>query len=91
MPLKTVKIREFTKSELLKRGFTVTDSKTNFVFAKTDKIPSAELYTELRNRGILIRYFNAPRISEYFRMSMGTQEQMEKVMEVIDEILKEKE
>ena len=87
----TVKIREFTKSELIKRGFTVTDSKTNFVFAKTDKIPSSELYEELRNRGILIRYFNAPRISEYFRMSMGTMEQMKKVIEVIDEIIKERE
>mgnify|MGYP003293728302 CR=1 FL=1 len=79
------------KNELIKRGFTVTDSKTNFIFAKTDKIPSSVLYEELRNRGILIRYFNAPRINEYFRMSMGTQEQMEKVMEVIDEILKERE
>lgn len=87
----TVRIREFTKSELKKRGFVLTDSKSNFVFAKTDKIPSAELYEELRNRGILIRYFNAPRISEYFRMSMGTMEQMEKVIEVIDEIIKERE
>ncbi len=87
----TVKIREFTKKELLSRGFTVTDSKSNFVFAKTDKIPSSELYEELRNRGILIRYFNSPRISEYFRMSMGTMEQMKKVLEVIDEILKERE
>lgn len=87
----TVKIREFAKEELKKRGFVVTDSKTNFVFAKSDKIPSSELYAELRNRGILIRYFNAPRISEYFRMSMGTMEQMKKVMDVIDEIIKERE
>ncbi len=87
----TIKIREFTKNELIKRGFTLTDSKTNFIFAKTDKIPSSELYTELRNRGILIRYFNAPRISEYFRMSMGTMDQMKKVIEVIDAIIKERE
>ena len=87
----TVKIREFTKSELAKRGFTLTDSKSNFVFAKTDKIPSSELYEELRKRGVLIRYFNSPRISDYFRMSMGTMEQMEKVIEIIDEIIKERE
>lgn len=87
----TVEIREFTKSELRKRGFELTDSKSNFVFAKTDKIPSSELYEELRNRGILIRYFASPRISEYFRMSMGTMEQMKKVIEVIDEIIKERE
>ncbi len=87
----TVEIREFTKSELKKRGFELTDSKSNFVFAKTDKIPSSELYEELRNRGILIRYFASPRISEYFRMSMGTMEQMKKVIEVIDEIIKERE
>ncbi len=87
----TIEIREFTKNELIKRGFTVTDSKSNFVFAKTDKIPSSELYEELRNRGILIRYFNSPRINEYFRMSMGTMEQMKTVIEVIDEIIKERE
>lgn len=87
----TIEIREFTKSELIKRGFTLTDSKSNFVFAKTDKIPSSELYEELRKRGVLIRYFNSPRISDYFRMSMGTMEQMKKVIEIIDEIIKERE
>lgn len=87
----TIKIREFTKNELRKRGFTLTDSKSNFVFAKTDKIPSSELYEELRKRGVLIRYFNSPRISDYFRMSMGTMEQMKKVIEIIDEIIKERE
>lgn len=87
----TVEIREFTKSELKKIGFTLTDSKSNFVFAKTDKIPSSELYEELRRRGVLIRYFNSPRISDYFRMSMGTMEQMKKVIEIIDEIIKERE
>ena len=88
---KTIEIREFTKRELIKLGFTVTDSKSNFVFAKSDKIPSNELYEELKCRGILIRYFNSPRINEYFRMSMGTMEQMQKVIEVIDEIIKERE
>lgn len=88
---KTIEIREFTKRELIKLGFTVTDSKSNFVFAKSDKIPSSELYEELKCRGILIRYFNSPRINEYFRMSMGTMEQMQKVIEVIDEIIKERE
>ncbi len=87
----TIEIREFTKNELIKRGFTVTDSKTNFVFAKSDKIPSSVLYEELRNKGILIRYFNSPRIDKYFRMSMGTLEQMKTVVNVIDEIIKERE
>ncbi len=87
----TVEIREFTKSELKKRGFILTDSKSNFVFAKTDKIPSSELYDKLRKRGVLIRYFNSPRISDYFRMSMGTMEQMKKVIEIIDDIIKERE
>lgn len=87
----TIEIREFTKNELKNRGFTLTDSKSNFVFAKTDKIPSSELYEELRKRGVLIRYFNSPRISDYFRMSMGTMEQMKKVIEIIDDIIKERE
>ncbi len=86
----TVKIREFTKKELSARNFTVTDSKTNFVFAKSPDIPSSELYYELRNRGVLIRYFNSDRISDYFRMSMGTMEQMKEVMKKIDEIIKER-
>ena len=87
----TIEIREFTKNELKNRDFTLTDSKSNFVFAKTDKIPSSELYEELRKRGVLIRYFNSPRISDYFRMSMGTMEQMKKVIEIIDDIIKERE
>ncbi len=87
----TIVIRDFTKNELKKRGFEVTDSKTNFVFAKSDKIPSSVLYEELRSRGILIRYFNAQRIDKYFRMSMGTLEQMKTVISVIDEIIKERE
>lgn len=84
----TIKIREFVKEELLSRGFTVTDSKTNFVFAKSPDIPSDELYSELRNRGILIRYFDSDRINEYIRMSMGTMEQMKEVLKNIDEIIK---
>lgn len=58
-------------------GFEVLTSSANFVFAKPPSTSSAEcLYKELKERGVLVRYFNKPRISEYLRISIGTDEEM---------------
>lgn len=84
---KVINTREWTKTELSKRGFTFGDSKTNFIFAKHNTKERDELFAKLRENKILVRAFNAPRIKEYLRISIGTDEEMRRVMEVLDEIL----
>ena len=81
--------REWTVCELQKLGFTVLPSKANFVFAKCDKIDGEKLYLELKNRGILIRHFNKDLICQYNRITIGTIEQMQKLIETIALILEE--
>lgn len=82
--------REWTRGELLKRGFDVTESSTNFLFARSDKIGGEELYLKLKARGILIRHLSKERIADYNRITIGTAEQMQAFIIALDEILKEK-
>lgn len=86
---KIKKTREKTKEALRAIGFTVTDSSTNFLFAKTDRIGGKELYLALKERGILIRHFDTPRLCDYNRITVGTDEQMETFLAVVREILGE--
>ena len=83
------KVREFTITELRKLEFHVTDSKANFVFAKSNDISGIHLYTELKKRGILIRHFDTERICDYNRITVGTMQQMKILIKEITEILKE--
>lgn len=81
--------REWTVNELKKSGFEVLPSKANFVFAKSDKIDGEQLYLELKKRGILIRHFTKDAICQYNRITIGTREQMQKLIETISLILEE--
>ena len=83
------KVREYTAGELKKLGFTTLDSKTNFLFAKTDKIAGKELYTKLKEKGILVRHFDSERIKEYNRITIGTKKQMDIFLAKVKEILGE--
>jgi histidinol-phosphate aminotransferase len=84
-----IKNREWTVGELKRLGFEVLNSKTNFVFAKSDKIDGGKLYLELKNRGILIRHFTKPSICQYNRITIGNIEQMQKLIKTISLILEE--
>lgn len=75
--LEIIQTREKTEKALRELGFTLTPSKTNFLFAKSDKIGGEELYRKLRENGILVRHFTSERISEYNRITIGTPEDME--------------
>jgi len=68
--------REKTKKRLADLGFVLTDSKTNFVFARHPQKKAELLYQALKERGVLVRYFNAPRIADYLRITIGSEEQM---------------
>ena len=86
---KIIATREYTQIKLKELGFEVTDSKANFIFAKSDKIGGKELYQKLKERGILIRHFDKEKIKDYNRITVGTQEEMETLISAITEILKE--
>ena len=84
---KIVETRAYTTAELEKIGFDVIDSKANFIFAKSDEIDGEKLYTELRARGILVRHFTSERIKNFNRITIGTQAQMETLVNTIKNIL----
>lgn len=84
---KIAETREYVKKELIKLGFTVTDSKANFLFAKSDKIGGKELYLSLKERGILIRHFESERIKDYNRITVGSREEMKIFLKEVREII----
>ncbi|HEX7762190.1 MAG TPA: aminotransferase class I/II-fold pyridoxal phosphate-dependent enzyme, partial [Cellvibrio sp.] len=69
--------RDWTTAELEKLGFKVLPSQANFVFAEPIGKNAAELAQHLRDHKILVRYFNKPRISQFLRITIGTDEQMQ--------------
>jgi histidinol-phosphate aminotransferase len=81
--------RGWTVTELEKRGFVMTDSKTNFIFAKHPGLDGGALYAALKARGVLIRHFGTPRISDYNRITVGSREQMQAFLDAVDGIIKE--
>ena len=82
-----IRNRQWTTEQLQKLGFTVLDSKANFVFAKSDKIDGEALYSKLKQRGVLVRHFTKDRITQFNRITIGTMAQMEILIKNIKEIL----
>ena len=78
--------RDRIAEELRARGWTVPVSKTNFLFASPKDMTAEAIYTKLRGKGILVRYFNKPRISGYLRITIGTDEEMDALLKAVDEI-----
>ena len=80
-------VREETKSTLREMGFTVTDSQANFVFVNHASFTGPELYTKLRERGILVRNLSQQRIRNWLRITIGTDEQMQALVTALAEII----
>ena len=81
--------RTWTKQQLEQRGFAVLDSRSNFLFASTDRKDGGTLYKELKKNGILVRHFDAPRIANWLRITIGTSEQMKIFVNTLDKIMEE--
>ena len=74
---KVIATRERVSAELQKLGFKCTQSAANFVFVTHPEHDANLLLKQLREQGILVRYFAAPRINQYLRISIGTDEEMD--------------
>lgn len=77
---KIVATRERVKKELAELGFTFPDSRSNFIFATHKEWPAKELFEELKKEDIYVRYFASPRIDNYLRITVGTDEEMDALL-----------
>lgn len=82
---KIVATRERTVEELNKLGFECLPSGANFVFAKHKSIPGVDIYEYLRQNKVFVRRFNAPRIEDYLRITIGTDLEMDRLHELLKE------
>jgi histidinol-phosphate aminotransferase len=80
---KIIATREWTKKKLANLGFTFPDSQANFIFATHESIPAEELQQALRKEKIIVRYFKKPRIDNYLRITVGTQKEMETLIQTL--------
>ena len=84
---KIIATRERTKKALKEMGFTMTDSYSNFIFIHHDDYDAEHIFKELRKKHIIVRYFNAPRINQYLRVTIGNDEEMDAFLEAVKEII----
>ncbi len=82
-----IQSREELTAGLEKRAFQVLPSKANFVFARHAEKKGIDLYTQLRAGGVLVRHFNQARISDFLRITVGTPDQIEATLSLLDQIL----
>ena len=84
------RVRLKTSEELKKLGFFMTDSSANFIFAGHPDIDGDYLYRKLKEKGVLVRHFSSPRLCDRNRITVGSEEQMNILIEKIKEITEEK-
>jgi histidinol-phosphate aminotransferase len=79
--------RAWLTGELERLGFMVLPSSANFVFAKSDRISGGDLYRQLKENGILVRWFDRDRLRDFVRITIGSMEQMAALADALDRIL----
>ena len=84
---RVVASRERLSTKLRELGFQVLPSAANFIMATHPEYPARELFRGLRQRGIIVRYFDRPRIDEYLRISIGTDEDCDALLAAVAELL----
>lgn len=80
---KIVNTRERVKRELSSLGFTFPDSRANFIFASHKSCPAKELFEALKKQDIYVRYFAAPRMDQFLRITVGTDEEMDALLDFL--------
>lgn len=84
---KLIANREMLGSELRYRGFEVLPSQANFVFARLPGHAGSDLARNLRERAVIVRHFAKPRIADFLRISIGTEEECRRLIKAIDEFI----
>lgn len=82
-----IRARQWTRKQLEEMGFKVLPSQTNFLFAANPDLSGQVLYEQLKARGVLVRHFGKPRIRDFVRITIGTEQQMQILINAIKEIL----
>jgi len=85
---KVAETREAAEKALKALGAEVLPSKANFIFARFPGFEGQEIYSQLKKRGILVRHWEQDRIRDWSRITVGTPEQMEKLVDMLKEIMK---
>lgn len=85
---KIIKTRTRVTDELRALGFKVLDSQTNFLFATKDDLSMKDMFEYLKTKKVYIRYFSVPRIENYVRISIGTDDEMDIFLKEVKEYLK---
>jgi histidinol-phosphate aminotransferase len=83
-----IRDREFLSEHLKTLGFTVLPSQANFIFVKHVSRSAIGIFNHLYQRKILVRHFNLPKLKSYLRISIGTHQEMIKLIKTLEEILK---
>jgi len=84
---RVVDSRERLSAAMIGLGFEVLPSAANFIMARYPGRSAAELFQQLRSRGIIVRYFDRPRIDQYLRISIGTDEQCDELLSALTELV----
>ncbi|MDE5780281.1 MAG: histidinol-phosphate transaminase [Lachnospiraceae bacterium] len=84
---KIVNTRENAKRRFKELGFAFTDSKANFIFVSHNKYKAKDIFEYLKSKNIFVRYFGTERIDNYLRITIGTDEQMDKLFEALEEYI----
>ena len=82
-------IRQDVAGQLEAMGWRVLPSKTNFLFAASPAMGGRAMYQALREKGVLVRHFDAPRTRDFTRITIGDEAQMERFVNTVKEIEKE--
>ncbi len=84
---KVIASREKLVANLTELGFNVLPSKANFIFATHSLHDAAQLAEKLREQGIIVRYFNKPRINQFLRITIGTDEQNQRLVDTLKKLI----
>ena len=87
MTEKNMETRSWFESEMRKLGFSFPDSKANFIFASHKEVPAKEIFEAAKEHKIYVRYFAKPRIDNYLRITIGTREEMQKLLDFLTDYL----
>ncbi len=87
---KIIRTREWTKGQLKRLGFSFADSMGNFLFVTHESVPARELFLALKENNIYVRYWDKERINNHLRITIGTDEQMQRLVTFLEGYLEER-